>query len=666
MLESFGVKQKIVFSLYQHVECLQGLRRLRWCSKVRIKRRDRLLVTLQQGTIQRWNKREKLYVDTLKRCWPSALQSRNRLKLRPTQSCRKKRRKMRYINKPDSSNLAHQNFQSESILQAQIHPLRPTQLFWKMTCKKTRTKTRKKKCINKPDPSSLAHQNFESESIIQAQIHPDKDPGLHQSVSQTSSSDYLSTVQTIVQPLSETPYLGTPEVTSPLKPPVLKASKAKKTSHQSRILKSNMRGVLPRANNPRRLFRYNIQFWWWVLTKWGHRTWRKARCLLWLSMFKAKRYLKTRFCPPRTNSQVLNETGDVQGSQPTRSPSIPKGTCGPEGGCDWIEAGEDNPAEGASDQKVCPSLVVLDPTPSPHLDQGSTTTEAWGITATQAKETNEAVPSQSQQPAVNTSSEAIKRVIHRYLDNFLEKYGSFIPMSLCVLMEHLNKELNTDLSKRRSFISQEVEKHQSVLARRPMPLFRLVLNKHSLTLEDLFTLDDHNWLNDQVMNMYGELIMKSAHQKVHFLNSFFHRQLVTKGYEGVRRWTKKVDLFSKTLLLVPIHLDIHWCLVTANTASKRIDLYDSQGVTFKKAAQNILKYIKMEAKEKQQTAFQSGWKVFVNEKIPQQTNENDCGVFVLEYCRCLALGKPLHFSQTDMSRVRKRMYRELCECQLNT
>lgn len=29
--------------------------------------------------------------------------------------------------------------------------------------------------------------------------------------------------------------------------------------------------------------------------------------------------------------------------------------------------------------------------------------------------------------------------------------------------------------------------------------------------------------------------------QVHFFNSFFHRQLVAKGYEGVKRWTKKVS-----------------------------------------------------------------------------------------------------------------------------
>ncbi|CDQ98647.1 unnamed protein product, partial [Oncorhynchus mykiss] len=141
---------------------------------------------------------------------------------------------------------------------------------------------------------------------------------------------------------------------------------------------------------------------------------------------------------------------------------------------------------------------------------------------------------------------------------------------------------------RKYFISVVVMKYQAVLAHRRMPAFRVVYNKHTLTLEDLSTLDDQNWLNDQVMNMYGELIMESAQHKVHFFNSFFHRQLMTKGYEGVKRWTRKVDLFSKALLLVPIHLEIHWCLVMADTASKRIHLYDSQGIVFKEAAEVTL------------------------------------------------------------------------------
>lgn len=159
--------------------------------------------------------------------------------------------------------------------------------------------------------------------------------------------------------------------------------------------------------------------------------------------------------------------------------------------------------------------------------------------------------------------------------------------------------------------------------------------------------------------------MEATEQKVHFFNSFFHKQLVAKGYEGVKRWTKKIDLFSKWLVLIPIHLEIHWSLVTVSMANKTINYYDSQGIVFRHTTENIMKYLQSEAKEKKQAAFQKGWKITIIKGIPQQKNDSDCGVFVLEYCRCLSVKQPLRFSQEDMPRIRKQIYKELCDCRLD-
>ncbi|XP_048845545.1 uncharacterized protein LOC125716825 [Brienomyrus brachyistius] len=260
--------------------------------------------------------------------------------------------------------------------------------------------------------------------------------------------------------------------------------------------------------------------------------------------------------------------------------------------------------------------------------------------------------------------EEITELIHEFLESFYEKYGSFIPLSKSDVLQHLNKKLNADLTDKKPFIYSEVFRYQAGLAAAPMHFFKVAHNRHTLTLEDLSTLDNQNWVNDQVINMYGELIMEAVPHKVHFFNSFFHKQLITKGYEGVKRWTKKVDLFSKCLLLVPIHLEIHWSLIAVEVAEQNIRFYDSQGITFKHVIENILRYIMTEAREKQCTAFQRGWKTVVNKRIPQQKNDNDCGVFVLEYCKRLALERPLQFSQADMPRIRKRIYKELCECKL--
>lgn len=45
-----------------------------------------------------------------------------------------------------------------------------------------------------------------------------------------------------------------------------------------------------------------------------------------------------------------------------------------------------------------------------------------------------------------------------------------------------------------------------------------------------------------------------------------------------------MDLFSKALVFVPIHLEVHWCLVTADSDQKKIRLYDSQGNALQKVA----------------------------------------------------------------------------------
>ncbi|KAG8445099.1 hypothetical protein GDO86_010026 [Hymenochirus boettgeri] len=233
----------------------------------------------------------------------------------------------------------------------------------------------------------------------------------------------------------------------------------------------------------------------------------------------------------------------------------------------------------------------------------------------------------------------------------------------CISEEQLSSCLYGLCNELLSFISKEIMKYKANHSK-TMSNFRVYYNKHMLDLDDLSTLDGQNWLNDQVINMYGELIMDAVPEKVHFLNSFFHRQLVTKGYNGVKRWTKKVDFFKKTLLLIPIHLEVHWSLITVNIPHKMISFYDSQGIHFKFCVENIRKYLITEAREKNHPEFLQGWQTTITKCIPQQKNDSDCGVFVLQYCKCLALEQPFQFSQDDMPRVRKRIYKELCECRL--
>lgn len=267
----------------------------------------------------------------------------------------------------------------------------------------------------------------------------------------------------------------------------------------------------------------------------------------------------------------------------------------------------------------------------------------------------------SSQKTSPVDDEQLSVCLSGFLDEVMKKYGSLVPLSEKDVLGRLKDVFNEDFSNRKPFINREITNYR---ARHQKCNFRVFYNKHMLDMDDLATLDGQNWLNDQVINMYGELIMDAVPDKVHFFNSFFHRQLVTKGYNGVKRWTKKVDLFKKSLLLIPIHLEVHWSLITVTLSNRIISFYDSQGIHFKFCVENIRKYLLTEAREKNRPEFLQGWQTAVTKCIPQQKNDSDCGVFVLQYCKCLALEQPFQFSQEDMPRVRKRIYKELCECRL--
>ena len=48
------------------------------------------------------------------------------------------------------------------------------------------------------------------------------------------------------------------------------------------------------------------------------------------------------------------------------------------------------------------------------------------------------------------------------------------------------------------------------------------------------------------------------------------------NYANVRRWTKKVDVFTRDLLIFPIHCHgNHWTLAVINMRMKRLEYYDS-------------------------------------------------------------------------------------------
>uniref|UniRef100_UPI00398EB191 uncharacterized protein n=1 Tax=Pristiophorus japonicus TaxID=55135 RepID=UPI00398EB191 len=268
---------------------------------------------------------------------------------------------------------------------------------------------------------------------------------------------------------------------------------------------------------------------------------------------------------------------------------------------------------------------------------------------------------------VSAMSDEHVACIHGLLDEYIQTYGSLIPLNTDEVIEKLQDVFEEDFSTphRKNMIHHVMQSYHRMIGNNAVRNFRVTYKRHVLTMDDLSTLYGQNWLNDQVMNMYGDLVMDTVPNKVHFFNSFFYDKLRTKGYDGVKRWTKNVDIFNKDLLLIPIHLEVHWSLISVDVREKTITYFDSQRTLNRRCPKHIGKYLQAEAIKKNRHDFSDDWKGYFKMNVARQNNDSDCGAFVLQFCKCLALGQPYSFTQQDMPKLRRQIYKELCNCKLS-
>ncbi|XP_075055387.1 sentrin-specific protease 1 isoform X2 [Mixophyes fleayi] len=188
----------------------------------------------------------------------------------------------------------------------------------------------------------------------------------------------------------------------------------------------------------------------------------------------------------------------------------------------------------------------------------------------------------------------------------------------------------------------------------------------TITRKDIMTLNSLNWLNDEIINFYMNLLMERSKRKglpkVHAFNTFFFPKLKSAGYQTVKRWTKKVDVFAVDILLVPVHLGVHWCLTVVDFRKKSITYYDSMGGLNNEACRLLLQYLKQESHDKKGISFDAnGWSLSSKkcQEIPQQMNGSDCGMFACKYADYITKDKPITFTQHHMPYFRKRMVWEI-------
>ncbi|KYN07269.1 PREDICTED: sentrin-specific protease 1-like [Cyphomyrmex costatus] len=191
-----------------------------------------------------------------------------------------------------------------------------------------------------------------------------------------------------------------------------------------------------------------------------------------------------------------------------------------------------------------------------------------------------------------------------------------------------------------------------------------------ITRKDLCTLADLNWLNDEVINFYMNLLIargtsSAKYPKVHAMNTFFYPKLLSGGHSSLKRWTRKVDIFAQDLVVVPIHLDIHWCMSIIDFRNKSIAYYDSMGSNNPKCLASLKQYLQDESLDKKKQSYDMNeWKFHSAKNIPQQMNGSDCGVFSCMFAEFVCANRKITFTQDDMPYFRNKMVYEILKSKL--
>ncbi|KAJ8906249.1 hypothetical protein NDN08_002742 [Rhodosorus marinus] len=207
------------------------------------------------------------------------------------------------------------------------------------------------------------------------------------------------------------------------------------------------------------------------------------------------------------------------------------------------------------------------------------------------------------------------------------------------------------------------------------------LNNLTLTGEDMLRLRPNQWLNDEIINCYTTLLQERNARAVedencawpnsHFMSTFFYTRLVSTkdgealyDYMSVRRWTRKVDIFSKDVLVIPInHENFHWACAVIDLRKKQLAYFDSLGGKNTTVLGNLLQWLRDESIDKKKVALDvegEGWEqVFPGSSVPQQTNGDDCGVFACKFADYYTQDKAFDFGTEDMGYFRMRIVAEL-------
>ncbi|KAF2294211.1 hypothetical protein GH714_008304 [Hevea brasiliensis] len=203
----------------------------------------------------------------------------------------------------------------------------------------------------------------------------------------------------------------------------------------------------------------------------------------------------------------------------------------------------------------------------------------------------------------------------------------------------------------------------------------------SISKRDVELLRPGTFINDTIVDFYIKFLKNKIQPKdqhrFHFFNSFFFRKLADldkdprnacegrAAFQRVRKWTRKVNLFEKDYIFIPVNYSLHWSLIVICHPGEVANFRDDEcGRALKvpcilhmdsirgshRGLKNLIQsYLCEEWKERHgdtldDVSSKFSRLQFVPLELPQQENSFDCGLFLLHYVELFLEEVPINFS----------------------
>ncbi len=202
----------------------------------------------------------------------------------------------------------------------------------------------------------------------------------------------------------------------------------------------------------------------------------------------------------------------------------------------------------------------------------------------------------------------------------------------------------------------------------------VTIGNDDVTFGDLKRLLPGNWLQTDIINAYFHLLASKS-DKTFFHNTYLYQKLTQSNKnDGITFANKvdkkqKIDISKLEQIFIPVNIDnAHWVLVVVNIKTHGIHLYDSLYKSSKShevVFDNVERYLNNNLKTNSLATVT--WTRDTVQDIVRQKNQNDCGIFILLFAKCIS-GQHINNIQAnsivDTSKLRYQIGVELIRTRL--